>query len=134
MVEMEARYDGHKKCSLRHQEGITLQTDAPRDIGGDASAFSPTDLIAAALASCVLTTVAMFAERHDLDLTGMTAHIGKEMSANPRRLGRLPLTVRMSASVPAEMRPTLERVAHTCPVHASLHPDVDAPIEFRYDL
>ena len=134
MVEIEARYDGSKKCSLRHQEGLTLQTDAPKDIGGDASAFSPTDLVAAALAACVLTTVAMFAERHELDLTGMTAHVGKEMTASPRRIGRLPLTVHLPASVSAEMRPVLERVAHTCPVHASLHPDVDAPIEFHYDL
>ena len=134
MVEIEARYDGGKKCSLRHQEGLTLQTDAPKDIGGDASAFSPTDLVAAALAACVLTTVAMFAERHALDLTGMTAHIGKEMTANPRRIGHLPLTVHLPASVTAEMRPILERVAHSCPVHASLHPEVDAPIAFHYDL
>lgn len=111
-----------------------LPTDAPKDIGGDASAFSPTDLVAAALASCVLTTVAMYAERHDLDLAGMTAHVGKEMTPPPRRIGRLPLTVRLPASVPAEMRPVLERVAHSCPVHASLHPDVQAPIEFLYEL
>lgn len=134
MVEIQARYDGNKKCSLRHQEGATLQTDAPKDIGGDGSAFSPTDLVAAALAGCVLTTVAMFAERHELDLTGMTAQIGKEMTASPRRIGHLPLTVHLPADIPAEMRPTLERVAHSCPVHASLHPDVDAPITFHYDL
>ena len=133
MVEIEARYDGSKKCSLRHQEGATLTTDAPRDIGGDASAFSPTDLVAAALASCVLTTVAMFAERHGLDLTGISAHVGKEMNPSPRRLARLPLTVRLPASVPEDIRPALERAAHGCPVHASLHPDVDAPIEMRYE-
>jgi len=134
MVEIEARYDGNKKCSLKHQEGATLQTDAPKDIGGDGAAFSPTDLVAAALASCVLTTIAMFAERHELNLTGITAHIGKAMTASPRRIGHLPLTVRMPASVPDEMRATLERVAHSCPVHTSLHPDVDAPITFQYDL
>ena len=134
MVEIEARYDGGKKCSLRHQEGATLQTDAPKDIGGDASAYSPTDLVAAALAACVLTTMAMFAERHELDLTGITAHISKGMTVSPRRIGHLPLTVHLPVSVSAEMRPTLERVAHSCPVHASLHPDVDAPITFHYDL
>ena len=133
MVEMGARYDGDKKCSLMHPEGVTLRTDAPKDIGGDASAFSPTDLVAAALASCVLTTIAMFAERHGLDLIGMTAHVGKEMTPPPRRIGRLPLTVTLPASVPADMRATLERVGHACPVHASLHPDVDAPIEYRYE-
>ncbi|MDQ2798340.1 MAG: OsmC family protein [Armatimonadota bacterium] len=134
MVEIEARYDGSKKCTMTHQEGITLKTDAPKDIGGDASAFSPTDLVASALAACVLTTVAMFAERHELDLTGMTAHISKEMNASPRRIGHLPLTVHLPASVSDEMRSALERVAHSCPVHASLHPDVDVPIMFHYDL
>ena len=133
MVEIEARYDGDKKCSLSHQEGALLNTDAPKDIGGEASAFSPTDLVAAALASCVLTTVAMYAERHGLDLSGMTAHVGKEMNPSPRRIGRLPLTVCLPASVPEAMRPDLERAAHGCPVHASLHPDVDAPIEMRYE-
>ncbi|MBV9851207.1 MAG: OsmC family protein [Armatimonadetes bacterium] len=132
MVEIDVRYDGDKKCSLAHPEGATLRTDAPKDIGGDASAFSPTDLVAAALASCVLTTIAMFAERHELDLAGMTAHVGKEMSQSPRRIARLPLLVTMPASVPAEMRATLERVGNGCPVHASLHPEVDAPIEYRY--
>ncbi len=134
MVAIEARYDGSKKCTLHHPEGSLIQTDAPKDIGGEASAFSPTDLVAAALAACVLTTVAMFAERHELDLTGIRAHVGKEMTTAPRRIGHLPLTVHLPASVPSEMRPILERVAYTCPVHASLHPDVDAPIEFLYDL
>ena len=134
MVEIEARYDGGKKCSLTHQESVTLKTDAPKDIGGDASAFSPTDLVAAALAACVLTTVAMYGERHELDLTGITAHISKEMTTAPRRIGHLPLTVHLPMSVTEEMRPVLERIAHTCPVHASLHPDVDAPITFQYDL
>ena len=132
MVEIDARYDGDKKCSLTHQEGAALRTDAPRDIGGDASAFSPTDLVAAALAACVLTTIAMYAERQGLDLTGATAHAGKEMSQSPRRIGRLPLTVTLPASVPEEMRASLERVGRGCPVHASLHPDIDAPIEYRY--
>ena len=134
MVEIEARYDGNKKCSLTHQDGSSLKTDAPKDIGGEASAFSPTDLVAAALASCVLTTIAMYAKRHDLDLTGASAHVGKAMTASPRRIGHLPLTVHLPASVAEEMRPVLERVAHACPVHASLHPDVDAPLEFLYDL
>jgi len=134
MVEIEARYDGSKKCSLVHQEGATLGTDAPKDIGGEASAFSPTDLVAGALASCVLTTVAMYAEKHGLNLDGMTAKIGKAMTASPRRIGHLPLTVHLPASVADDVRPHIERVAYACPVHASLHPDIDAPITLIYDL
>lgn len=133
MVEIDVRYEGNKKCALRHPEGPTLMTDAPKDIGGEASAFSPTDLVAAGLAACILTTVGMWAERHELDLTGATARVGKEMQASPRRIGRLPVVVTLPASVPAELRPALERVGHQCPVHASLHPDVDAPIDYRYE-
>lgn len=134
MVEIKVRYSGSKKCDLQHPEGATLRTDAPKDIGGDASAFSPTDLVASGLASCILTTMAMFGERHGIDLTGATATVEKHMSQPPapRRIARLPVVVTLPASVPAEMRERLERVGHTCPVHASLHPEVDAPITYRY--
>jgi putative redox protein len=134
MVEIKVRYSGSKKCDLQHPEGATLRTDAPKDIGGDASAFSPTDLVASGLASCILTTMAMFGERHGIDLTGATATVEKHMSQPPapRRIARLPVVVTLPASVPAEMRERLERVGHTCPVHASLHPEVDAPITYIY--
>jgi len=133
MVEIDVVYTGNKKCALTHQEGATLTTDAPKDIGGDASAFSPTDLVAAGLASCILTTIAMFAERHELDVTGIRAHVGKEMSPPPRRIARLPVTVRLPASIPSDMRTAVERAGNLCPVHASLHPDVDAPIDYVYE-
>jgi putative redox protein len=135
MLTISVRYSGSKKCDLSHPNGTTIRTDAPKDIGGDASAFSPTDLVAAGLASCILTTMAMFAERHNLDLTGASAAVEKHMSAPPapRRIARLPVVVTIpAAAVPAEMRERLERVGHACPVHASLHPEVDAPIEYRY--
>lgn len=132
MVDIRVRYIGNKKCELAHPEGATLRTDAPKDIGGDASAFSPTDLVAAGLASCILTTIAMYAERHGVDIGTPTARVEKHMNASPRRIGRLPVVVEMPASVPAEWRERLERVGHTCPVHASLHPEIDAPIEYRY--
>lgn len=134
MVNISVRYAGNKKCDLAHPEGATLRTDAPRDIGGDASGFSPTDLVAAGLASCILTTIAMFAERHGIDITGASATVEKHMTIppSPRRIGRLPVSVTLPATVPADMRERLERVGHTCPVHASLHAEVDAPIHYRY--
>lgn len=134
MVNIAVRYAGNKKCDLKHPDRATIRTDAPKDIGGDASGFSPTDLVAAGLASCILTTMAMYAERHGLDLTGATATVEKHMTAPPaqRRIARLPVVVTLPASVPADMRERLERVGHTCPVHASLHAEVDAPIEYRY--
>lgn len=138
MVTISVRYAGRNKCDLVHPEGPTLRTDAPKDIGGDASGFSPTDLVASGLASCILTTIAMYLARHGIALEGATAVVEKHMSTPPapRRIARLPVVVSIPARVlegaPPDMRERLERVGHTCPVHASLHPDVDAPIEYRY--
>lgn len=134
MVNITTRYDGNKKCSLVHPEGAALKTDAPKDIGGDASAFSPTDLVAAGLAACVLTTMAMFAERHGLTLDGASATVEKHMTSPPlpRRIARLPVVVTLAASVPTEMRARIEAAGNACPVHASLHPEVDAPITYLY--
>ena len=132
MVKIEAVYSGNKKCALTHQEGAVLLTDAPKDIGGDASAFSPTDLVASGLAACILTTIAMFAEWRGIDITGATAHVEKEMNPSPRRIGRLPTIVTLPSAIPEEMRAAFEKVGHSCPVHASLHPEIDAPINYIY--
>jgi putative redox protein len=134
MLTIQVRYSGNKKCDLTHPEGAKLRTDAPKDIGGDASGFSPTDLVAAGLASCILTTIAMYAERHAIDITGASATVEKHMTTPPapRRIARLPVIVTLPATVPMDMRERIERVGHTCPVSATLHPDVDAPIEYRY--
>ncbi len=138
MLTIAVRYAGNKKCDLTHPmaegPGKLLRTDAPKDIGGDASAFSPTDLVAAGLASCVLTTIAMWAERQGMSITGATATVEKHMTQppTPRRIARLPVVVTIPPGFPAEMRERLEKVGHACPVHASLHPEVDSPIEYRY--
>ena len=135
MVNIAVKYVGNKKCDLVHPEGAKLRTDAPKDIGGDASGFSPTDLVAAGLASCILTTMAMWAERHGIDLSGTSATVEKHMTTPPapRRIARLPVVITIPAGqVPAEMRERMEKVGHACPVKASLHPEVDAGIEYRY--
>lgn len=133
MVQIMARYEGNKKCYLIHPEGHTLPTDAPKDLGGDSSAFSPTDLVASGLVTCILTTIAMWAERRQLDLTGMSAAVEKEMSAHANRIGRLAVTVTVPAAlIPEELRPRLEAIGYRCPVHASLHPEIEAPILYRY--
>jgi putative redox protein len=133
MVAISVKSISATKCELTHAEGHILLTDAPKDIGGDASAFSPTDLVAAGLAACILTTVGMWAKRHDLDISGATAYVEKEMNPSPRRIGRLPVVVTIpAAALPEEMRERAEKIAHGCPVHASLHPEIDAPITMRY--
>ena len=136
MVQITTRYTGGKSCVLTHGEGATITTTAPKDIGGagGATAFSPTDLVAAGLASCILTTAAMFAERHGISLDGASATVEKHMTVAPapRRIARLPVVVTLSASIPAEMRPRIEAAGNSCPVHASLHPEVEKPITYRY--
>ncbi|MDR3708252.1 MAG: OsmC family protein [Capsulimonadaceae bacterium] len=136
MVSMRIKYDGNKGCTLTHEDsGAVIQTSAPKDIGGDGNAFSPTDLVGAALASCILTTIAMFAERNNIDLAGSSAHVTKEMTTDaPRRIGRLVCTVTVPGDrVPEGIRERIEKIAHTCPVHKSLHPEIDAPITFIYE-
>src|SRR6185295_11703218 len=95
--------------------------------------FSPTDLVATALASCVLTTMGIVARRHHWKLEGAKARVEKHMVATPtRRIAKLPLRIEMPAGLDREARVVLERTAHTCPVHASLHPDVEKPMTFVY--
>jgi putative redox protein len=132
MVEITTEYQGQLHCVARHgPSGMEMTTDAPKDNMGKGESFSPTDLVATALATCVLTTMGIVAQRHGLDMAGATARVTKEMVTTPlRRIGRLALTVRMPRKVSEEDQKRLENAAHTCPVHKSLHPDVDKPITF----
>ena len=135
-VEIKVVYTGDLKCLATHgPSGSTVQTEAPADNGGTGSLFSPTDMVGTALGTCVLTILGLMAQRHDLDLSDMSVSVTKEMVTSPiRRIGRLPVSVTMkSSAVPDELRDRLEAAARKCPVHASLHPDIDAPIEFTYE-
>jgi putative redox protein len=136
MVRITARYQGSLACQATHTpSGRQLETDAPVDNGGKGESFSPTDLVAAALGTCVMTIVGLVAQRHEIDVTGMTVEVEKGMVADPvRRIGSLKTLVSISAAaVPnPEMRKRLENAGRTCPVHQSLHPSIEAPIEFRY--
>jgi putative redox protein len=134
MVEISTSYEGQLRCTATHgPSGNVLTTDAPKDNMGKGEAFSPTDLVATALATCVLTTMGIVAQRNDIDMTGATAKITKEMVSEPtRRIGRLTLHVHMPAGIAPENRERLERAANHCPVHKSLHPDVQMPITFTW--
>lgn len=133
MVQMSIRYTGEKNCEVTHgPSGTKISTDAPVDNGGKGEAFSPTDLVGAALATCVVTTMAIVAERHGIAFGTATATVTKEMTAAPRKIASLPVIVKMPKGIEAKDRILLEKAAHTCPVHRSLHPDVQAPISFVY--
>jgi len=135
MVNMSAAYQGRLRCRLTHgPSGSEIETDAPKDNMGEGSRFSPTDLVGEALASCVLTTMAIVAQRDGVSLDGARAEVSKEMvSSSTRRIGALPVKVTLPAKIPADYRVKLENAARTCPVHKSLHPDVKAEITFAYD-
>ena len=134
MVEINVTYNGQLRTTATHGPSQnTLITDAPKDNMGKGEAFSPTDLVATALATCILTTMGIVAQRHELDMNGATARVTKEMVSTPfRRSGRLAVTVHMPHKLSAETQKRLENAAHTCPVHRSLHPDVEAPITFTW--
>ncbi|MEL6896320.1 MAG: OsmC family protein [Planctomycetota bacterium] len=136
-VQIDAIYEGSLRCVATHEpSGHTLATDAPTDNGGKGASFSPTDLVATALGTCVLTIIGLVADRHDLQLAGTRVRVLKSMVAQPtRRIGSLKTTVTLPAAAVAdsEMRQRLESAARKCPVHASLHPEIDAPIDFVYE-
>lgn len=133
MVEMAVVYTGGKHCELRHgPSGSQIETDAPKDNCGKGERFSPTDLMGASLASCILTTMAIHAEREGHALEGAKARVLKEMNPSPRKISRLPVEVTMPKGIPPESRAKLEAIANQCPVKLSLHPDIEAPIQFVY--
>lgn len=134
MVKMSAVYTGGLHCELVHgPSGSKIETDAPKDNQGRGERFSPTDLMGAALGSCILTTMAIVAERDGVSLKGARAEVGKEMVTDPRRIGALRTRIVLPDTISAEHRIKLERAAQACPVKRSLEPSVDTAIEFSYE-
>jgi len=134
MVEMNVLYEGELHCTAKHgPSGNVITTDAPKDNQGRGEAFSPTDLVGAALGTCMLTLMGIYARKHHIDISGATAHVGKEMITAPvRRIGKLTISIKVPKPVPAEHRAGIEHAAHTCPVMQSLHPDVLKVVTFEY--
>jgi putative redox protein len=134
MVQIEIAYEGQLHCRATHgPSGSTLHTDAPADNMGRAGTFSPTDLVATALGTCILTILGILAQRHNLDLGAARVRVVKHMTSVPvRRIGRLDVDVYVPTQVAEEMRKRFESAAHQCPVHKSLHPDIEAPIRFHW--
>ena len=133
MVEIGIVYEGSLRTSCEHvPSAARLLTDAPVDNQGRGEAFSPTDLLATALGSCMLTTMGIRAQNEGWVLDGARVRVEKHMESAPRRVGRLVVEIELPAALEAPMRTTLERVAWGCPVKQSLHPDVELDVRFRY--
>jgi putative redox protein len=135
MVTIDIEYKGQLHCSAIHGPSKSeILTDAPVDIQGRGEAFSPTDLLAASLGTCMLTVMGMAAKKLGVALDGAAVSVEKHMSTNgPRRVSQLHLSFRLPVAISAEHRTALEHAAHTCPVHLSLHPDVAVELAFRYE-
>jgi uncharacterized OsmC-like protein len=132
LVKISVRYEGQLHCSAVHApSGAKLETDAPVDNEGKGESFSPTDLVATALAACMATIMGIAAKRHSIDLQGMEILTTKEMSADsPRRIVALKSKVTIPLSGEHPQRKLLEAAALGCPVHHSLDPRIEKPVEF----
>lgn len=134
MVQINISYEGGLHCSATHQpSGTCLTTDAPVDNQGKGESFSPTDLVATALGTCIATTIDIYARRKQIDLVGMRLTVKKEMSsAAPRRIVRLETEIWFPFPLTNDPERQLEKVALSCPVHHSLSDTVQKPITFHY--
>lgn len=134
MVQIDIVYQGGLRCEAVHgPSGTKLVTDAPVDNQGKGESFSPTDLVATALGVCIPTIMGIVAEREQINLAGMRISVQKEMSAEPpRRIAKLAVRILMPQGLTETQKTKLERAALTCPVHQTLHGNVEMPIEFVY--
>ena len=135
-VEINITYEGGLLCIATHGPSKkSLTTDAPVDNGGKGAAFSPTDLVATALGTCMATIMGLVAQRNNLNIDGLQVQVIKDMTADPvRRIGSLKTRLVFPKGKPlaAADRAQLEATAKACPVKQSLHPDVRTPVEFVY--
>jgi putative redox protein len=132
VVKISVSYEGQLRCSATHgPSGATLSTDAPVDNEGKGESFSPTDLVATALATCMATIMGISAKRHSVSLEGMTIETTKEMSTDtPRRIVALKSTITIPLPENHPQRKLLEAAALGCPVHHSVDPRIAKPVEF----
>jgi len=126
-------YKNNLRTEAEHiASGEKIITDAPIDNNGKGEAFSPTDLVAAALGSCMITIMAIAAEKHGIDISRTNALVKKEMSSDPRRINEIIIDINMDKNIEVKDRKRLEKAALACPVHKSLHPDIKKKIQFFY--
>ncbi|MDX5421456.1 MAG: OsmC family protein [Hymenobacteraceae bacterium] len=134
MATINSAYKGNLRTSAQHiASGNTIITDAPVDNNGKGEAFSPTDLVCAALGSCMMTIMGITANRCGIDIEGMEIETTKIMAAEPRRIAEIVLNFRMPAKpYTTKEKAILENAARTCPVALSLHPEVKQTVNFQY--
>ena len=131
----EIIYEGQLRCNLEHSfSGTKIITDAPLDNHGKAESFSPTDLIAAAAGSCMLTIMGIGEKIHGYSIEGTRVTVQKVMSDSPRRISGLVVEIffPQGNNYNDKQKKILENIAYTCPVMISIHPDIEKTITFHY--
>ncbi|MHB8208486.1 OsmC family protein [Mucilaginibacter sp.] len=133
MATIETTYLGDLRTEATHlQSGTKIITDAPTDNQGKGEAFSPTDLLAESLAGCILTTMAIAARTHNINMDGTKAEVTKVMAPNPRRVAEIIINIKFPLEYTDKEKKILELAAYGCPVHVSLHPDLKKTIDFGW--
>lgn len=134
MTTLTSVYKGDLRTESVHtRSGNAVITDAPVDNNGKGEAFSPTDLVCTALSTCMLTTMAIWAEREGIDLKGMHVEVIKIMASNPRKIAEIQVKLRKPNLVASPtQKDRLKEIAHTCPVALSLHDSVKQTIQFEF--
>lgn len=126
-------YLGELRTSSVHlQSGSEIITDAPVDNQGKGEAFSPTDMVANSLATCMLTIMGIKARDMGVSLEGSVAEVTKVMQSSPRKIAKIEIVFNMKSEADDKSREILQRVAHTCPVALSLHPDIVQDVTFNW--
>ena len=128
-------YKGDLRCECTHvQSGTVIETDAPTDNRGKGERFSPTDTVCVALATCIVTTMALKATDMQIDLADTAMAVTKHMLSDPRRIGKIDVILTMPGSlqISEKDRVILQRVGDNCPVVKSLHPDLAIHIEYHW--
>jgi uncharacterized OsmC-like protein len=129
-------YQGHLRCACTHvQSGTIIETDAPTDNRGKGERFSPTDTLCVALATCVVTTMGIKASDMAIDLSGTAIEVTKHMLSEPRRIGKIDVTLNFPDTLHLEEkdRTLIEKVGNSCPVAKSLHPDLELNITYNWE-
>lgn len=130
----EIIYNGELRTTCTHKlSGNSIITDAPPDNNGKGQAFSPTDLVATALGSCMITLMGIYANNHNLNIDGTTCQIVKVMASEPRRISQVHVTLNVAdRNLSEKERKALEHVARNCPVAKSLHVEIDQIITINW--
>lgn len=132
MVRIDATYDGNLRCTATHApSGTELITDAPIDNNGKGESFSPTDLLATSMLTCIMTIVAIRADSKQIDVTGMTGNVEKSMAANPRRVAKLDVTVNLPSGLSMDDRSWLITEGCNCPVCVSVSETMEVDVTFQ---